>query len=126
MGEPANGEVEPSGPRTTTSSNDPFLEQFFARLPAKLHTSFTDRQLAALKSVFGEATHTGHGVDLRLSVPLPPTGKRAYLVLLGGRHRRKRERPKRRLRGRIVAVVVGGLFVAQIILALTANVLMLV
>ncbi len=55
-GEPANGEVEPSGPRTATSSNDPFLEQFFARLPAKLHTSFTDRQLAALKSVFGEAT----------------------------------------------------------------------
>ncbi len=61
-----------------------------------------------------------------MSVPLPPTGKRAYLVLLGGRHRRKRERPKRRLCGRIVAVIVGGLFVAQIILALTANVLMLV
>lgn len=126
MGEPANGEGEPSGPRTATSSNDRFLEQFFARLPVKLHTSFTDRQLAALKSVFGEATHTGHSLDLRLSVPLPPTGKRAYLVLLGGRHRRTRERPKRRPRGRIVAAVVGGLFAAQIIVALTAIVLMLV
>lgn len=52
--------------------------------------------------------------------------KRAYLVLLGGRHRRTRERPKRRPRRRIVAAVGGGLFVAQIIVALTAIVLMLV
>ncbi len=126
MGELAKGEVEPSGPRTATSSNDPFLAQFFARLPAKLHTSFTDRHLAALKSVFGEAPHAGHGVDLRLSVPLPPTGKRAYLVLLGGRHRRKRERPMRRPRRRIVAAVVGGLFVAQVIVALAMIVLSLV
>lgn len=28
-------------------SGDPFMEQFFSRLPAGLHTDFTDRQLAA-------------------------------------------------------------------------------
>ena len=69
-------------------SRDPFLEQFFSRLPEAMHTDFTDRQLAALKSVFGDATRSGHGFDIRLNIPTPLIGRGAYVVLLGGRDRR--------------------------------------
>ncbi|MFP6741508.1 MAG: hypothetical protein VCD33_07775 [Alphaproteobacteria bacterium] len=52
------------------ASSDPFLQQFFAQLPPELRTGFSDRQLAALKSGFGDATRSGHGFDIRLSLPL--------------------------------------------------------
>ena len=35
-------------------SGDPFMEPFFSRPPEGLHTVFTDRRLAALKSIFGD------------------------------------------------------------------------
>ncbi|MFQ5784606.1 MAG: hypothetical protein ACE5H8_07250 [Alphaproteobacteria bacterium] len=104
------------------ASNDPFIRQFFARTPANARTSFTDRQLAVLKSVFGDATHTGHLVDIRLSLPLPR--RRTYLVLLMGRDRRQARRTvHRRRRGplaRLAQILVGGLFAIQLLITLAA------
>ena len=103
-----------------SASGDPFLRQFFAQLPPELRTGFTDRQLAALKSVFGDATRSGHAFDLRLGLPLP--WRSVYLVLLGGQDRRRgggHERGgARRGLWRLGNLIVGGLFVLQIGLAL--------
>lgn len=103
---------------------DPFLEQFFSRLPEGMHADFTDRQLAALKSVFGEATRSGHGFDIRLSLPTPWFGRGIYMVLLGGRDRRgsqagHRFAARRGWRGlaSLGKWVVGALFVIQLLIA---------
>lgn len=113
-----NGISTITGPVT----RDPFLEQFFSRLPQGLHTHFTDRQLAALKSVFGDATRSGHGFDIRLSLPTPLIGRGVYMVFLGGRDRRgnqtDRRSPSRRgWRGLAILgkLIVGALFIIQIL-----------
>ena len=102
------------------ASSDPFLEQFFARLPAEMHTDFSDRQLAALKSVFGDATRSGHLYDIRMSLPAPFARHGFYLVTLGGRDRRdgRRRHGARTRRGlaRLGAILVGALFVLQLVL----------
>ncbi len=94
-------------------SGDPFMEQFFSRLPEGLHTDFTNRQLASLKSVFGDATRSGHSFDIRLSLPTPLIGHGIYMVLLGGRDRRDgqaaRRSPARRGWRRLA--VLGKLFI---------------
>ncbi len=99
---------------------DTFLEQFFSRLPEGMHTDFTDRQLAALKSVFGDATRSGHGFDIRLSLPTPLIGRGIYMVLLGGSDRRGgqtgRRFPARSVWRGLAALgrlIVGALFVIQ-------------
>lgn len=113
-----NGVSTAPGP----ASRDLFLEQFFSRLPAHMHAEFTDRQLAALKSVFGDATRSGHGFDIRLSLPAPFIGRGVYVVFLGGRDRRSgqaaRRSPARRgWRGLAVLgkLIVGALFIIQIL-----------
>lgn len=102
-------------------SGDPFIEQFFSRLPDGLRTDFTDRQLAALKSVFGDATRTGHGFDIRLSLPTPLFGRGIYMVMIGGRNRRdgravRRAQGRRRGRRRVSfgTLIVGLLFAMQL------------
>ncbi len=104
--------------------DDPFLEQFFSRLPEGVHADFTDRQLAALKSVFGDATRSGHGFDIRLSIPTPLFGRGIYMVLLGGRDRRGSQAgrsfaARRGWRGlaSLGKWVVGALFVIQLLIA---------
>ena len=113
-----------NGISTTTGRlpRDPFLEQFFSRLPDEMHTDFTNRQLAALKSVFGDATRSGHGFDIRLSLPTPFIGRGAYIVFLGGRDRRdgqavRRSAARRGWRGLAVLgkLIVGALFIIQIL-----------
>ncbi len=110
---------------TSTGSlpRDPFLEQFFARLPEGMHTDFTDRQLAGLKSVFGDATRSGHGYDIRLSLPTPLIGRGVYMVLLGGSDRRGGQaasrfpaRSGRRGLAAFCKLIVGALFVIQFLL----------
>ena len=79
------------------------------------------------KSDFGDATRSGHGYDIRLSLPSPLPGRGAYVVLLGGRDRRG-DRPVRRSAKRfgwrglvfLVKLVVGLLFVLQILIAAVA------
>ena len=114
---------------TSTGSlpRDPFLEQFFSRLPEGGHADFTDRQLVALKSVFGDATRSGHGFDIRLSFPTPLIGKGVYLVLLGGSDKRGGRAGNRSwvLSGwrSVVAIgklIIGTLFVIQFLFAAAA------
>ena len=108
-------------PMAQRPSSDPFLRQFFERLPEELHTDFTNRQLAAMKAVFGDATHSGHAFDLRLNVPL--ARRSYYVVLLGGRDRRggqKRRGGARRGLAKLGNLIVGGLLILQVALAITA------
>lgn len=67
------------------AARDPFIRQFFERIPADLRGTFTSPQLAALKMVFGESTGAGHMVDLRLEAPsLVRKNRRLYMVILSG------------------------------------------
>ena len=60
---------------------------FLDRIPQDIRETFTDRQIAAVNQAF---KRTRHGIDIRVSLPLP--GGRRYLVLLMGRERRSPER----------------------------------
>ncbi len=107
---------------TGSLPRDTFLEQFFSRLPEGMHTDFTDRQLAGLKSVFGDATRSGHGFDIRLSLPTPLIGQGVYSVLLGGRDRRSAQAASRfparsgwRGLATLGKLIVGVLFVIQLL-----------
>ena len=106
---------------TSPLPRDTFLGQFFSRLPEGMRTDFTDRQLAALKSVFGEATRSGHGFDIRLSLPTPFLGRGVYMVLLGGRDRRGGQAGSRFLaRGwqglaALGKLIIGALFIIQLL-----------
>ena len=107
---------------TSRLPRDSFLEQFFSRLPEEMQTEFTDRQIAALKSVFGDATRSGHGFNIRLSLPTPLIGRGIYIVMLGGSDRRGgqadgRARARSGWRGlaALGKLVVGALFVIQLL-----------
>ena len=56
---------------------------FLDRIPQDIRETFTDRQIAAVNQAFKRKRH---GIDIRVSLPLP--GGRRYLVLLMGRERR--------------------------------------
>lgn len=73
------------------AGGDPFLEEFFARIPERTANSFDEAQLLAIKQVFGARSRGHHAVDLRFSLPV----LRLYLVLLIGRERRTAERRRR-------------------------------
>jgi hypothetical protein len=74
---------------------------FLQRIPPELRGTFTDRQIAAVDEAF---PRTRHGVDIRLSVPLP-WGRR-YVVLLAGKERRSAERRRlERLRNPLFTVM---------------------
>ncbi len=107
---------------TSRLPRDSFLEQFFSRLPEEMQTDFTDRQIAALKSVFGDATRSGHGFDIGLSLPTPLIGRGVYMVLLGGRDRRGGQAGSRfpvwsgwRGPAALGNLIVGALFVIQLL-----------
>jgi len=72
-----------------SSKTDPFVQQFFARIPPKTATTFTDTQLAALKQVFKERISKRHAVDIKLSMPF---FKGFYIVLLVGKEKRSKKR----------------------------------
>jgi hypothetical protein len=73
-----------------SSKTDPFVQQFFARIPPKTATTFTDTQLAALKQVFKERISKRHAVDIKLSMPFFKQG--FYIVLLLGKEKRAKKR----------------------------------
>lgn len=83
-----------------------------------------------MKSVFGDATRSGHGFDIRLSLPTPFIGRGLYMVFLGGRDRRDgqaaRRSPGRRGWRRLAGLgklAIGVLFAMQ--LAFVAAALMI-
>lgn len=67
-------------------SRDPFLDQFYSRVPASVAATFTDAQLDAIKRAYGARTRGAHGVEVRKSFPF--LWMRLYVVLLMGRERR--------------------------------------
>lgn len=70
--------------------NDPFIAQFFSRIPAEVAETFTPAQLDAVKRAFGARSRGAHSIDLRLSIPL--IIRRVYLVILAGSERRESDR----------------------------------
>lgn len=73
-----------------SSKTVPFVQEFFARIPPKTATTFTDTQLAALKQVFKERISKRHAVDIKLSMPFFKQG--FYIVLLLGKEKRAKKR----------------------------------
>jgi len=73
-----------------SSSLDPFIAGFLARVPAAVADSFTEAQLKAVKSAFARGAVPAHFSDIRISIPL--ITRRLYFVLLAGRERRSKER----------------------------------
>lgn len=84
-------------------ARDPFVRQFFERVPLEVRGSFSAAQLAALKMVFGAATRTGHTVDVRFSLPTVVSRRRLYLVFVAGRDRRGTRTRRRGIAGRLLA-----------------------
>lgn len=60
---------------------------FLDRIPKEIGKTFTDKQIAAIKTALQPAAHS---VDIRLSVPF--IGGRRYIVLFIGKERRSSER----------------------------------
>ncbi|MGE0256443.1 MAG: hypothetical protein AB7N54_06735 [Alphaproteobacteria bacterium] len=97
------------------AGGDPFLEEFFARIPERTANSFDDAQLLAIKQVFGARSRGHHAVDLRFSLPL----LRIYTVLLIGRERRSADR--RRVDRRVHPLAtIGNLFATLLFLCILA------
>jgi hypothetical protein len=97
------------------AGGDPFLEQFFARIPDSTARSFTADQLLAIKMAFGARDWGFHTIDLRLSIPL----LRYYLVFVMGSEKRSKERRRRDKGFRPVATLGNG-FAVLVFMALLA------
>lgn len=95
------------------ASGDPFLEDFFRRIPRDVAANFTDDQLLAIRMAFGGRERGVHAVDIRLSLPLP--FKRMYLVLLVGSERRTMAR-RRQDRDRRPLATAGNFIAGAIVL----------
>ncbi|MEA5505325.1 hypothetical protein VB735_19865 [Halotia wernerae UHCC 0503] len=66
--------------------NDPFIKQFFARIPSQTVATFSDAQLTELKSVFRDRISKRHAVDIRVYIPV--FKRRFYVVLVMGKEKR--------------------------------------
>lgn len=72
-------------------SNDPFVRNLLARVPAETRATFTDAQLIALKAGALGGIETGkHPIDFRHSVKFW-RWKHYYFVFVAGTNRRTRE-----------------------------------
>jgi len=73
--------------------HDPFLEQFFSRIPRDMAESFSDDQLLAIKRAFADQVGKDHSIDIRVSLPL--LFRRYYMVFIAGPERRDQARRRR-------------------------------
>lgn len=103
------------------SKPDPFIEQFFARIPPKTAATFNHNQLEILKQTFGTHSSKKHTVDLRLSMPFPQRG--FYWVLLMGRERRGRDRLQQERRKHPLWTVANGLVISGFLLMIATALL---
>jgi hypothetical protein len=110
--------VKPTG--LQRAAGDPFLEEFFSRIPREVAVSFTDDQLLAIKLAFAARHRGAHAIDLRVSIPTP--FQRVYIVLLAGLERRNAfRRRKDRAASPLVTlgnIIFGALFFGGLFLAL--------
>jgi len=78
---------DPDSRRSSADADlDPFLEDFFGRIPDRVARSFSPDQIAAIRVAFGARTRGAHSVDIRRTMTV--FGKPFYLVLLAGAERR--------------------------------------
>lgn len=75
--------------------HDPFIIGLKQRLPEELRESFTDEQLAGLRSAFATRSWGRHKVDWRGTFGL--WSNQYYFVLVGGRNKRNLSRGQRNL-----------------------------
>ncbi|MEE9545197.1 MAG: hypothetical protein V3V55_06360 [Rhodospirillales bacterium] len=69
---------------------DPFIENFFGKIPKDVARTFSDAQLDAVKMAFGARSRGVHAIDIRASIPL--IVRRFYFVLLAGPEHRPADR----------------------------------
>lgn len=98
--------IKPTG--LQRAAGDPFLEDFFSRIPRDIAAGFTDDQLLAVRMAFGSRHRGIHAVDLRISIPAP--FRRIYVVLLAGTERRTASRRRSDRRRSPVATLGNVLF----------------
>ena len=110
-----------AGPAGPPAGDDPFLRDFYARIPPPIAAGFSDQQLMAIRMAYGARTRGAHWIDLRTSLPL--FGKRIYLVLLAGSERRSRQRRQLdrkshplAMAGNLVAMMLFGLMLLAAVL----------
>lgn len=101
----------------TATTNDPFLQTFFGRVPADVADSFTPAQLDAIKRAFGARSRGSHAVDLRFSLPLAS----AYVVLLVGREHRPASRRAMERALRPVWTLANAIIILTFVLMLLAS-----
>lgn len=70
-------------------TSDQFIQRFLMNVPPGVASSFTDAQLAAIKSALG-SNWSRHPVEIRRSIAF--FGRRYFIVVLGGVERRSDER----------------------------------
>ncbi len=74
---------DPEARRSAAEADlDPFLQEFFGRIPDRLARSFSPEQLAAIRVAFGTRTWGAHSIDIRRTLTI--FGKPFYLVMLAG------------------------------------------
>ncbi|MDA8230195.1 MAG: hypothetical protein M0006_02530 [Magnetospirillum sp.] len=71
------------------------MEALLDRMPAEVADSLTPEQRAALYDAISSPTWRCNPVDVRLSVPMPGTGRRCFVTIVAGWERRGAERIRR-------------------------------
>ncbi|MEH1922807.1 hypothetical protein [Nostoc sp.] len=69
---------------------DPTFDRLFAQINPQIASTFTDKQIEALKKAFSYNKSSPHFLDIRVSIPIPRL--EFYLVLLAGSERRSQNR----------------------------------
>lgn len=85
----------PASDSTAALGHDPFIIGLKQRLPEELRETFTDQQLAGLRSAFATRSWARHKIDLRGTFNL--WNNQYYFVLVGGRNKRNLSREQRNL-----------------------------
>lgn len=96
--EPASSDTPARASATDKAAalkHDPFIIGLKQRLPEELRESFTDEQLAGLRSAFATRPWGRHKVDWRGTFSL--WSNQYYFVLVGGRNKRNLSRGQRNL-----------------------------
>ena len=96
--------------------NDPFITDMMQRLPSSERSSFSDEQLASLKTAFGARTWGIHPVDLRWTIKF--WRKRYYFVFVAGVNRRPLSRRQQELARVGKAFLMTGVFGFAMLLGL--------
>ena len=68
------------------ATDDPFLQELYARIPKDIIPTFTESQLTALRIAYGARSRGAHVVDLRPTIKF--FRRRFYFVFLMGAERR--------------------------------------